>query len=136
MADARRTLYKFSNRDKDGKQIKDRSKMTPYNQIHDMIYTGKAFGSNIYNPLAPVCIPGLPILLNKSQIKAVNMAINEPFSIIQGPPGTGKTLTITAIVGSFLQLPPTFSYSKILVCAPSNTAADNLAERLYPLFSN
>jgi hypothetical protein len=34
LEEARKTLYKFSNRDKIGKIISDPRKMTPYNPIH------------------------------------------------------------------------------------------------------
>ena len=63
------------------------------------------------------------------------MAINEDFSIIQGPPGTGKTLTIAAIVVNWLRS-DAGSFIQTLVCAPSNTAADYLAERLFPLLGD
>ena len=60
------------------------------------------------------------------------MALTKPFSIIQGPPGTGKTIIISAIVAQwFKQIDANLlSKEKILVCAPSNAAANNLAERL------
>ncbi len=56
------------------------------------------------------------------------MALRERLSIIQGPPGTGKTLVVATIVANWMkniENPP-----KVLVCAPSNTAADFIAERL------
>lgn len=59
------------------------------------------------------------------------MAMTQPFSIIQGPPGTGKTVIITAIVAQWQALAKaTVKKGKILVCAPSNTAANNLVEKL------
>lgn len=101
-----------------------------------MICTGKVVSSKIINPQKPINIPGLHFTFNKSQIKAVNMALNQSFSIIQGPPGTGKTLTIAAIVMTWLQPENAGSSQQILVCAPSNTAADYLAERLFPLLDS
>jgi hypothetical protein len=64
------------------------------------------------------------------------MAINLDFIIIQGPPGTGKTVTIAAIVVNWLKPENSGSDDQILVCAPSNTAADYLAERLFPLLGS
>lgn len=89
-------------------------------------------------------------LLNPGQAKAImNAKDNDGFILIQGPPGTGKTKTIVAMVGSLLtghignraatavpvvrpgiqgnQPPP---MKKLLVCAPSNAAVDELVLRL------
>jgi senataxin len=92
--------------------------------------------------------------LNTAQSQAVNGALdNEGFSLIQGPPGSGKTKTIIAIVGGLLSqtlantskgairisMPkPNGSTNtigdapskKLLVCAPSNAAVDELVIRL------
>ncbi|CUM67907.1 uncharacterized protein PRCAT00005618001 [Priceomyces carsonii] len=83
--------------------------------------------------------------MNKSQVEAILGSYNlEGFSLIQGPPGTGKTKTILGIVGYSLSrktLANTISgekdsaqsfdaRSKILVCAPSNAAVDELVLRL------
>ncbi|XP_055344639.1 uncharacterized protein LOC129592592 isoform X2 [Paramacrobiotus metropolitanus] len=66
----------------------------------------------------------LPVnnVLNAKQKEAVQMALINPVSLIQGPPGTGKTKTAVAIIRSLLQDP----LAKILVCAPSNVAIDDL----------
>ncbi|KAL9131949.1 MAG: hypothetical protein Q9217_000229 [Psora testacea] len=90
--------------------------------------------------------------INTAQAKAVRSAIdNDAFTLIQGPPGSGKTKTIVAIVGALL----TSSFAdkgqtiarpqannlqgsrnntgvaakKLLVCAPSNAAVDELVMR-------
>ncbi|RDA87378.1 hypothetical protein CP532_6981 [Ophiocordyceps camponoti-leonardi (nom. inval.)] len=92
--------------------------------------------------------------LNRGQALAVLGANdNDGFTLIQGPPGTGKTKTIVAMVGSLLsdQLSQALSGApvggpsrpinavqgqgsgrpkKMLVCAPSNAAADELVLRL------
>ncbi|KAE9974819.1 hypothetical protein EG328_003605 [Venturia inaequalis] len=70
-------------------------------------------------------------LLNFEQGKAVNAVFennygNIPF-LISGPPGTGKTMTT---VEAALQLVLNKKSQHILVCAPSDPAADTLAQRL------
>ncbi len=67
--------------------------------------------------------------LNLSQRKAALEALGDsPISLIQGPPGTGKTLTSVAIIAQLVQ--KIRSGEKILVCAPSNTAIDDLTLKL------
>ncbi|KAJ9603337.1 DEAD-box type RNA helicase [Cladophialophora chaetospira] len=86
--------------------------------------------------------------LNFAQAKAVKSALdNDAFTLIQGPPGSGKTKTICALVGAMLTgfvkrqavgpkpnaahgapRPPPAS-KKLLVCAPSNAAVDELVMR-------
>jgi Rad3-related DNA helicase len=56
------------------------------------------------------------------------MALKERLSIIQGPPGTGKTLVVAAIAANWMK--NIQDQPKVIVCAPSNTAADFIAERL------
>ena len=75
--------------------------------------------------------------LNAPQAQAVVAAMRtNGFSLIQGPPGTGKTKTIRALVASHLvrQRPARSAKrtpdAKILLCAPSNAAIDELVARL------
>lgn len=64
--------------------------------------------------------------LNPSQIEAVEeMLSDNTVSIIHGPPGTGKT---TTLVGGIQELVK--QGKKILMCAPSNAAIDNVVEKL------
>ncbi|KAF2258007.1 P-loop containing nucleoside triphosphate hydrolase protein [Lojkania enalia] len=69
--------------------------------------------------------------LNYEQLQAVNsVCANEygtlPF-LISGPPGTGKTKSLVELA---LQLLNTTQIAHILICAPSEAAADTLAQRL------
>lgn len=90
--------------------------------------------------------------LNPGQAKAImNARDNDGFTLIQGPPGTGKTKTIVAMVGALLtghiaktgaavpvprpqvpgaNQPKPPPMKKLLVCAPSNAAVDELVLRL------
>lgn len=54
------------------------------------------------------------------------MAVKNRLSIIQGPPGTGKTTVVGAIASQWIKQKD----QRILICAPSNPAADFIAERL------
>ncbi|PGH26410.1 hypothetical protein AJ80_01908 [Polytolypa hystricis UAMH7299] len=87
--------------------------------------------------------------VNLAQAKAVKSALdNDAFTLIQGPPGSGKTKTIVALVGALLtstlaegRIAPlrkpneftpatrTTTSKKLLVCAPSNAAVDELVMR-------
>jgi len=64
--------------------------------------------------------------LNSSQIDAVSFALgSKDIALIHGPPGTGKTTTIVEYIRQAI-----LRNEKILVCAPSNVAVDNIAEKL------
>ncbi|CAL6057677.1 DNA_helicase [Hexamita inflata] len=63
--------------------------------------------------------------LNKSQNDAGLIALQRNVSLIQGCPGGGKTTTSAHIVKQAMK-----KYKKILVCAGTNVAADNLCMSL------
>ncbi|XP_062403778.1 DNA-binding protein SMUBP-2 [Sardina pilchardus] len=64
--------------------------------------------------------------LDKSQREAVTFALKQKdLAVIHGPPGTGKTTTVVEVI-----LQAVKQGSKVLCCAPSNVAVDNLVERL------
>ena len=64
--------------------------------------------------------------LNPSQQNAVEFAMSaNDIAIIHGPPGTGKTTTVVEIIRQAVA-----NGERVLACAPSNTAVDNLLERL------
>lgn len=69
--------------------------------------------------------------LNVQQRRAVNRICHmeedaAPF-VLFGPPGTGKTSTLAEAI---VQIIRRNSSAKLLVCAPSNTAADEIVNRL------
>lgn len=64
--------------------------------------------------------------LNDSQRQAVQLALAaQDVAIIHGPPGTGKTRTVAELIRQAAA-----RGEKVLACAPSNLAVDNLLERL------
>jgi regulator of nonsense transcripts 1 len=71
-------------------------------------------------------VKGLPEL-NAYQTLGIKRALTTPLFLIQGPPGTGKTVTSAAIVYHLAKLK---AGNKVLVCAPSNIAADQLSEKV------
>lgn len=77
------------------------------------------------DPPKNLSIPGVGEL-NASQLAAVTSVLRSPLSLIQGPPGTGKTVVSTTIVYHINKM----TRESVLVCAPSNVAADQLADRL------
>jgi predicted DNA helicase len=65
--------------------------------------------------------------LNQYQLEAVKLALgSSPLFLIHGPPGTGKTTTLVEIIEQLVKNEKT----QVLATADSNTAVDNLMERL------
>ncbi|GAA6037515.1 hypothetical protein JCM8097_008230 [Rhodosporidiobolus ruineniae] len=111
---------------------------------------------DILNPRPPAAIPTdsrtiqramAAYKVNEPQAMAIHGALRtQGFSLIQGPPGTGKTSTIVGLVGAFVDSRPRVAVpivagkaappsdpapvAKILLCAPSNAAVDEVAKRL------
>jgi senataxin len=85
--------------------------------------------------------------VNRPQAEAILSALKaeQGFNLIQGPPGTGKTKTICSLVAHFIQtridaaVPIRAGQAgaganikkKILLCAPSNAAVDEVARRVF-----
>jgi hypothetical protein len=64
---------------------------------------------------------------NQSQRNAIDGALKKSgFSFIQGPPGTGKTRTLLGLLSIIHAL----QGAPILVCTPSNSAIDEVIERI------
>ncbi|KAH6808908.1 P-loop containing nucleoside triphosphate hydrolases superfamily protein [Perilla frutescens var. frutescens] len=78
-----------------------------------------------YKALTPICSD-----LNEEQRTAVDMILvrkGGPPYVIHGPPGTGKTKTL---IEAILQIYHGNRNARILACAPSNSAADHILDRL------
>ncbi|CAG8693589.1 47_t:CDS:2 [Dentiscutata erythropus] len=69
--------------------------------------------------------------INESQAEAVWKVLQnkDNISLIQGPPGTGKTSTIVSIISELRSISATYK-PRILACAPSNAAVDEIEKRL------
>ena len=79
-------------------------------------------------PTFPSPIPWTPLnnALNDSQREAIDLALSaRDLAIIHGPPGTGKTTAVVELIRQAVR-----RGEKVLACAPSNMAVDNLLERL------
>ncbi len=70
-------------------------------------------------------IPEFPAHLNSSQQEAVKMILeSSDVCLLHGPPGTGKTTTLIAAAKILVE-----QGEQILLCAPSNAAADWLTQK-------
>lgn len=79
----------------------------------------------------PQLTPEIPVTsldaaLNASQQEAVRFALTaRDVAILHGPPGTGKTTTLVELIRQAIR-----RGQRVLACAPSNLAVDNLLQRL------
>jgi superfamily I DNA and/or RNA helicase len=80
-----------------------------------------------FNPLIPAKPEEiLDCGLNSSQLSTIDFALSaKDVAILHGPPGTGKTTTIVELIRRAVR-----RGERVLVCAPSNLAVDNVLERL------
>lgn len=65
--------------------------------------------------------------LNRSQKKAIMLAINNPITIVQGPPGTGKTETIIKLLICLREHDPN---AKIAMVSTNKDAVDNVEDKI------
>ena len=96
--------------------------------LREAIVTGKPSKSQQVSIPDTLQVQGLPDF-SESQRQAIKMANFERLSIIQGPPGCGKTMVVAAVAANWMK--DIANQPKVLICAPSNTAADFIAERLH-----
>jgi ATP-dependent RNA/DNA helicase IGHMBP2 len=87
---------------------------------------GSTFGKRREPRFVPIQTIEDAAHLNPSQRAALEFALSaRDIAIIHGPPGTGKTTSVVEFIRQAIR-----RGEKVLACAPSNTAVDNLLERL------
>jgi superfamily I DNA and/or RNA helicase len=90
-------------------------------QLRDVLLGAKAPA-----PGSPKEIEFLDSSLDPSQRAAVAFALFcEDVAVVHGPPGTGKTTALVELIRQAIR-----KGERVLACAPSNLAVDNLLERL------
>lgn len=71
----------------------------------------------------------IPLAKDDLQVKAIQMALAEPFVIISGGPGTGKTsLTVNIIRALLLS---GIDIAQVVLCAPTGRAAQRMTEAVH-----
>ena len=65
------------------------------------------------------------VKLSESQMRSVQLALQQRLTLIHGPPGTGKTTAAVSVLSAWRSLG-----DRILCAADSNVAADNLHQNL------
>ncbi|KAI0674635.1 P-loop containing nucleoside triphosphate hydrolase protein [Trametes maxima] len=125
--------------------VKFQFNRTPIRRLHQALLAKSTSATRLLFPLpvhapldrairskeAPLSLFNTSIGTNAAQLQAVKSILHmksgaAPF-IIFGPPGTGKTVTVVEAIRQVLRIQP---HARILACAPSNSAADLLAQRL------
>jgi hypothetical protein len=122
-------LYRLDLAPDEAARLRQRQALDRARSAHDdrlaelrRVLLGEALPS--FGP-APELTP-LDAALNDSQREAVRFALSAAdLAVIHGPPGTGKTTTLVELVRQAVR-----RGERVLVCAPSNLAVDNLLERL------
>ncbi|RHY45466.1 hypothetical protein DYB34_010996 [Aphanomyces astaci] len=97
----------------------------PAQHIVNVIFHGAAPSSNPLPAILDATNP--PSSMNASQVDAIQFALaSKDVALIHGPPGTGKTTTLVEFIRQCVR---TYKM-KVLVCAPSNVAVDNILAKM------
>jgi ATP-dependent RNA/DNA helicase IGHMBP2 len=87
-----------------------------------LVKLAESFG----NSPSDVSASGFDQLNGSQQRAAAAICGSDPSVLIQGPPGTGKTHTLAAAIARLAK-----EGRRVILSAPSNTAADNLCHAIY-----
>ena len=96
--------------------------------LRELFLPGVPFVENNKN-LISTDVPvsqGLSQKLNESQVQAIEMAITNKVSVVWGPAATGKSRVLAHIIRLLLIGD---KLERIIVCAPTHVAVDNLLKR-------
>ncbi|MFT7624487.1 MAG: ATP-dependent RNA/DNA helicase IGHMBP2, partial [Myxococcota bacterium] len=111
----------FRRGDRALKSFLDAPSNSPRGRLREIL-----FGATAVEPGRDIEWAPLDQQLNAAQLRAVERAMTAPdVALIHGPPGTGKTRTLVEVIRQAAA-----SGQRVLAAAASNTAVDNLAERL------
>jgi exodeoxyribonuclease V alpha subunit len=90
-------------------------------ELRRIIRSGKELKSVSFDSKSIETSKGID--LSQEQVDAINLALNNPVSVITGGPGAGKTTMVQGLVSALKQLG-----KNIRICAPTGRAAKRIAE--------
>lgn len=95
-------------------------------EISSQVVTNGPSISSTMSPVENIRPVSGNVNLNQSQIQSLNFVFRLSLSLVQGPPGTGKTTLAASIIYNMFHE----GTCPILVCAPSNSAVNNVTTQL------
>lgn len=97
-----------------------------HQEISSQVITNGPRISSTMSPVENIRPVSGNVNLNESQLQSLNFVFRSSLSLVQGPPGTGKSTLATSIIYNVFHK----GAGPILVCAPSNSAVNNLTMQL------
>ncbi|MCR4929093.1 MAG: DUF4011 domain-containing protein [Lachnospiraceae bacterium] len=82
--------------------IHSHPEMLRRNKVVEALLDGEVEWNTYVPSLEQKDVPYLPVSVDDSQLRAVNMAVNDVSFVLHGPPGAGKSQTITAMIANAL----------------------------------
>jgi DNA polymerase III delta prime subunit len=105
-----------------------------YDWNAEQLFAIEAISSHLWRAISYLSNAQIPKrVYANGRVIDVNKKQRLPPFIIHGPPGTGKTSTIIEAIRRLKENYPT---KRVLICAPSDAAADVVSSRLMKYFSN
>jgi len=82
--------------------IHSHPEMLRRNKVVEALLDGEVEWNTYLPSIEQKDAPYLPVSVDESQLRAVNMAVNDVSFVLHGPPGAGKSQTITAMIANAL----------------------------------